>query len=81
MTPAQDGGAAFPQIDDAAVFFQWWQRRNLPDDKAVLAAAIKAGSVTKSGGLLWLTDRGKLLKREGIRLRHEAVLAARSAAP
>ncbi len=62
MSQAQD-------ITDAATFERWWQRRDLPDDRAATKAARSGGLVKLAGGLLWLTEAGKDLRREGERLR------------
>jgi hypothetical protein len=48
------------RITDPSVFFRWWQKRE--NDKAMRSAAVKAGLVTVSRGLLWLTPRGRDLR-------------------
>jgi hypothetical protein len=52
-------------ITQASTFERWWQYRDLPNDQRLKAAAIKAGLVTNAGGLLWLTEAGKELRRAG----------------
>lgn len=54
---------------DAATFERWWQRRDLPNDRAIVAQVIDADLVSEAGGLLCLTDAGKALRHEGEVLR------------
>ena len=46
-------------------FAAWWQRRDSPNDRAIVRAAETSGLLWKAGGLLSLTDAGKALRRAG----------------
>jgi len=50
-------------VRDPAAFRRWWQRRDLPNDRAILRAALAGGLVSKGGGLLFLTAAGVALRR------------------
>jgi hypothetical protein len=48
-------------LEDPARFRQWWQRRNDPFDRALVAEAERRGLITRQRGMLFLTDAGKAL--------------------
>jgi len=49
-------------LSDARRFAVWWQHRNDPDDRDVVAEAERRGLLTRGRGLIYLTDAGKTLR-------------------
>lgn len=64
MTPAQDEATTI--VSDPKLFSTWWQNRAGRTDRNNIKAAVDAGLITRSSGMLALTGKGTEMRHLGL---------------